>query len=141
MAISGTTMRDLEALVALIEGRSATPFAWGPNDCVTFAAHAVRAQTGVNPLKGLGRHRWRSAKGAARALAAHGGLEAAVDGVLPRIAPAMAHRGDVGLVEIDGRASLVVFEGATVVGPGLEGLERLPRSAVRAAWSAEASPA
>lgn len=133
-------MRNPEALVALIEARSRSPFEWGPNDCVTFAAHAVRVQTGRNPLVGLGRHRWRSAHGAARALARFGGLEAAVDSVLPRIAPAMAHRGDVGLVELDGRASLVIFEGPTVVGPGPTGLERLPRGVVRVAWSAEVAP-
>jgi hypothetical protein len=66
---------------------------------------------------------WRtSAAGAARACRA-GRAGAAVDAVLPRPA-AHAHRGDIGLVVIEGRESLVVIEGDLVVGPGLAGLVR-----------------
>ena len=49
-------------------------------------------------------------------------------------------RCDVGLVEIDGRESLVVIEGDTVVGPGEAGLVRLPRAALKAAWSLDGAP-
>lgn len=125
--------RDLSALAALIEARQAAPFAWGRHDCVTFAAAAVRAQGGALKIPG---RRWRSEAGAARALARAGGLEAAVDGVLRRVPPAFAARGDVALVDGARGPLLAVVEGQTLVGPGPRGLERLPREAMRAAWSA-----
>lgn len=110
------------------------PFAWGANDCVTFALDAVRAQTGVNLRPQLG-CTWSSARGAQKALAARGGLKAAVDSVLRRVARARAHRGDIGLALVDGREFLVVIEGDLVVGPGVAGLVRLPRGVLLAAWS------
>lgn len=127
--------RDHSAACAFIDARMRAPFAWWRNDCVTFAARAARAQTRIDYLKRLGL-KWSDARTAAAALASRGGLEAAVDGFLPRIAPAMAHRGDIGLVRgLEGRDSLVVIEGDLVVGPGLMGLVRLPRAALAAAWS------
>ncbi|MDB5461385.1 MAG: hypothetical protein JWO72_3126, partial [Caulobacteraceae bacterium] len=103
-------MRDHDALIALVESRVRAPLAWGTHDCVAFAAACAQAQTGrdFHALMGC---TWRTARGAHRLLRARGGLEAATDSVLTRVAPALAHRGDVGLVEIEGRASLVVIEG------------------------------
>lgn len=45
----------------LVENR-ATPFAWGTNDCCSFAARAIEAITGENPMAGL--PAYRSALGA-----------------------------------------------------------------------------
>ncbi len=128
------TPRDFTALHAFIDSRQSAPFAWWTHDCVTFAAHAAQAQTGVDYLKRLG-VRWKTDRGAARALKARGGLAAAVDGVLRPVAPAMAARGDLGLIVIEGRESLVVIEGDLVVGPGLAGLVRVPRGALSSAWT------
>jgi len=140
-------MRDHEALIAFLEARMRAPFAWGKNthrrrahedgnSCVHLAAGAVFVQTGRSVLRDL--PGWTSERGAIRALGRVGGLEAATDLVLRRIAPAMAHRGDIGLVEnIGGRPSLVVIEGQLVAGPGPAGLVRLPRVAVKAAWSVD----
>lgn len=130
------TLRNHDALIALLDQRGATPFSWWDQDCVTFAAACVRAQTGVDLVAGVG-SRWTTARGATRVLRRHGGLAAAVDGVLPAITPARAARGDVGLASLGDRECLVIFEGATVVGPGLSGLVRLPREAATRAWSAE----
>ncbi|MDP3853147.1 hypothetical protein [Phenylobacterium sp.] len=129
-------MRDHDAMIALVESRARAPLAWGDqaNDCVSFARAVVTALIGRDPLAGLGHH-WTSQRGAQRVLRRLGGLEAAVDSVLPRIAPSMAKRGDVGLVTIGGIDSLVVVEGDTVVGPGDHGLVRLPRRVITAAWS------
>ena len=110
-----------------------TPFAWGSNDCVSFACDAAQALTGEDYRARLG-VRWRSARSAATALEARGGLKAATDQVLRRVARAKAHRGDIGLVIIEGRQSLVVIEGELVVGPGAEGLVRLPRAVLQRAW-------
>lgn len=131
-------LRDYDALVAFLDTHARTPFAWWDFDCVTCAAQGVEAQTGVDPLTPVLPRRWRTARGAARALHLVGGLAAAVDLALPRVAVGSAMRGDVGLVErLNGRQSLVLVEGDLVVGPGFDGLVRLPRAAVLVAWSAE----
>lgn len=129
-------VRDHNALVAYIGARMRAPFAWGANDCVTFAAGAVRAQTGRDPLGAIAA-RWSTARGAAHVLRKFGGMEAAVSSVLPPIAPAMAARGDVaGWLDAQGRLQLAIVEGQTLVGPGEAGIVRLSRSAMVKAWSA-----
>jgi hypothetical protein len=126
-------MRNFDAHIALAEARMRAPLAWGEHDCVSFAAASAQAQTGRDYRAAMG-CTWRTAAGAARILKARGGLVTATDAVLARTPTAMAHRGDIGLVEIDGRESLVVIEGDLVVGPGVAGLVRLPRAALKAAW-------
>lgn len=126
--------RDLAALSAYLADRAGMPFAWGRkgNDCVSFAAGAVQAQTGRDVLCGLD---WRSEKGARRRVAVMGGLESAVTSRMGApIAPARAHRGDVAGVMVDGGMALMIVEGATLVGPENR---RLPRGAMIRAWSAE----
>lgn len=126
--------RDPAALIEAIETRSDRPFAWRRGrDCVSFAAACVRAQTGIDPLAGL--PRWRSLRAAKAAIEAEGGLEQALDARLPRIAPALARRGDIAGVpdELFG-IRLLVVEGETLVGPGERGLERLPRGRMTMAW-------
>src|SRR5438128_66589 len=105
-------MRDLSALIAFLDGRATTPHAWGDaaNDCISFTAAAVEAQTGDNPIRRAG-FRWSTERGATRLLRRLGGKAAAVDLVLKRHvamvaepdgsvawedAPALAHRGDIG---------------------------------------------
>lgn len=132
-------MRDHSAFIALLESRATRPFDWGHDrhDCVSFAAACVEALTGDNPIRRAGMT-WTTERGALRVIARMGGLAACVDSVLPRLpATAFAHRGDVGLVEFEGRESLVVFEGHLLVGAGVEGLLRLPRELAKIAWSAE----
>lgn len=129
-------MRDHDALIAYLDAHLATPFVWGSHDCVTFAAGAVEAQTGRDPLASV--TRWSSIREAFRVIKSYGGLAAAVDTVLSEIPPALAHRGDIGAVPYKNDVLLVVVEGLTVVGPSYEGLLRLPRAAMTRAWSAHA---
>jgi hypothetical protein len=125
--------RDHLALLRFLEERSAMPFEWGRNDCVSFAARAVRVQTG---RRLLGRLRWRSLTGARRNIERLGGLETAIDERLERIAPAEAMRGDIAGVPNDVFGiRLMIVEGASLAGPGTRGVRRLPRSAMVAAWS------
>lgn len=131
-------MRDHDALVAFIESRTRTPFAWGrsKNDCISYGLAAVKAQTGVDLLARSGL-RWSSALGAARVLKRLGGLEAAIDARLPAVPVAMARRGDVGLLAGQHGPLLVVIEGETVIGPDIAGARRAPRQALIKAWSIE----
>lgn len=127
--------RDYEALLALLETYAFRPFSWRDHCCVRFAAGVVKAQTGKDTIKGM---RWGSARGAAKLIAELGGLEAAIDARLPRIAPAMAQRGDIaGVADPVFGIRLMMVEGVLLVGPGEAGLKRLPRSEMVMAWSAD----
>lgn len=129
--------RDIGALITLIEARLEAAFGWQRGrDCVSFAAACVLAQTGVDILAGV--PGWRSRKQALALAKEQGGLEAALDARLAPIAPALAQRGDIaGLPDPAFGVRLMVIEGATLVGPGSAGLERLPRSEMVLAWSAQ----
>jgi hypothetical protein len=123
-------------LGALLAERRAEPFAWGTNDCCTFACDCVRAISGHDPAEGLRAH--RTAQEATNVLQGIGGVQGAADARLgPRIAPALAQVGDVGLGELEGRDTLLVCVGDAWVGPGGAGTVRLPFEAVEAtAWRA-----
>lgn len=126
-----------ERLAAYLAQQRPRQFAWGVNDCAGFAAGAVLAITGrqVLPVQ------WASMADAARQLRALGGLQAAVDKVLPRLpSPALAQRGDVVLVSVpvrDGRPRrqwLAVVDGLVYWGPGAIGLQSGPMQAAVCAW-------
>lgn len=88
-----------EALHALVDLRAAMPFAWGYQDCCAFAAAAVEAMTGIDPMADL--RGYHSRETAEAILAAQGGLEAAVTARLGEtVSTALARRGDVVLVDV-----------------------------------------
>jgi hypothetical protein len=128
-------LRDIPALIALLEARSTNAFSWrGGGDCASFAAQAVDAQTGVDVRGPL---RWSNKREARAVIAAEGGLEAAVDRRLERVSPALANRGDIaGVPCAQLGIRLMVVEGATLVAPGSHGAERQPRAAMTMAWDA-----
>ncbi|MDP2131965.1 MAG: hypothetical protein U0995_09660 [Erythrobacter sp.] len=132
--------RDIPALIDLIAERQARPFRWRRGqDCASFAAAAIAAQTGVDVLADL--PRWRTRKAALAVADGLGGLIAAMDARLARIAPALAQRGDIaGLPDPLLGIRLMVVEGATLVGPGARGLERLRRDEMTLAWSVTGTP-
>lgn len=126
-----------ERLVAYIESHRATPFAYGPHDCVRFAAGAVHAVTGVDVLQSV---QWSDLRTAVQLLRAHGGLAGAVDSVLPRLqTPALAQRGDIVLLTRPGAAGtgcrwLAVCEGARAWSPTRFGLAAWDMTAASVAW-------
>ena len=127
-------MRDLNAQAAYIAARENMPFAWGSHDCAHFAAGAIKALTGIDPLAGIAG--WTSERGAMAELKRRGGLIEGVSAILDEIPIAWAHRGDIGAVESEAGPLLMVIEGMTLVGPGPTGLVRLPRTYLIATWSA-----
>lgn len=128
--------RDFAALLAFVDERQTTPHAWGrrANDCVSFAAYAVKALTGHH---WLGKLTWCCERTALRAIAREGGIEAAIDKRYERIPPSMAQRGDIAGVP-DERFGIhpMIVEGETLVCPGPNGNERCPRGRMVCAWSA-----
>lgn len=132
-------VRDHLALHRYLAERSRLPFGgereW--ESCARFAARAVAAQTGTDPLTRLAEG-WTTELQAASVIARAGGLAEAVSTVLTEIPPGLAQRGDVGFVPADTPAGgvLVIVEGHHVVGPAANGVRRLPRAAVTRAWRA-----
>jgi len=123
-----------ERLDNLLRAAQAQPFQWGRHDCVTFAADVCVAMTGADPLAGL-RGKWRTERGAAKLLGERGGLRAAVCGVMGEtIEPAFATTGDIALIDNGGREALAMCNGATVIGPGAEGLSVQAGATVLAVW-------
>jgi hypothetical protein len=121
-----------ERLAQYLEQRTLA-FAWGRQDCVSFAADWVVECVGFDPAA-----RWRgwtTAREALRQMEAAGGLAYAWGQALRAIPPGFAGRGDVGLVRVGrGRLASVIVERDTVVGPGPDGLVRLPRGALERAF-------
>lgn len=119
-----------EALADFIEARREMPFEWGPNDCCAFAAAALEAMTGERPPLPA----YASERDAARLLR-EAPLRERVDELYgPEIVPAFAQRGDLVLLDLDGRATLGVCVGDEVVAPGPDGVLTFPRSLALAAW-------
>jgi hypothetical protein len=87
-------------LAAYIQACRGKVFAYGKHDCCTFAAGAVRAMTGHDPMAEF-RRRYRTAKGSIRALRriGRGNLEKTIDAKFPVKPVAQAMRGDLAMHE------------------------------------------
>ncbi len=136
-------MRDHDALAAFLGERLTTPFGWtrggAVQDCCSFAFDAAQAQTGVDVWAGE-RARYNTARGAMRVIRRYGSVAAIADARFAPVAPALAQRGDIALIDSGrrpGEESLAVVEGDTLAAAGQDGLIRLPRAAMKAAWSIE----
>lgn len=119
-------------LAAVISERWSMPFAWGSQDCVTFASVCVLAVTGADHLAGM---KWADERAAARALKKVGGLRAAVASKLGAEIPlAMVQPGDVGMFADAGRDTLTVWAGSAWLSTGEHGLVVIDPAALVTAW-------
>jgi hypothetical protein len=126
--------RDVNALVAYLAERAHRPHEWGrkANDCMSFPAGAVKAQTGKDPAAGL---KWKSHATAMSLLNKLGGIEAVLDARFERVAPALAMRGDIaGVPDPEFGIHPMIVEGTMLCAPGERGLKRCSRSAMVIAW-------
>lgn len=83
-----------------LRAAAGTPFVWGRADCSLFMADWVRACRGIDPAAPL-RGRYRTARGAARHVRRHGGMEAmgrALAEAAGLAVTAAPGPGDIGLV-------------------------------------------
>jgi hypothetical protein len=130
---------DWEArLNALVARALAERFEWGRFDCCTFAADAVVAVTGRDPMAPL-RASYGSMKAACRLLEEFGGLRGAVTSVLGEPMPqkTFAQRGDVVLVATDKYPALAVVTGQCALAPLSIGVQRVPVGDWLAAWKVD----
>lgn len=121
-----------ERLADYLDAGRDAPFAWGENDCATFAAGAIAAITDTQ----IEVPRVESAADYARFVLASGALHEHVVDRLgePLGSPAHAQRGDLVLMLLDERPTLGVCIGAEAAGPGPAGLVTMPMQSARAAW-------
>jgi hypothetical protein len=128
--------RDHAAWHAYIVSVLGRRFRWGSHDCVRYGFKAARALTGRDLAAELG-VTWSNEATARQVIAGLGGIAKGMDRILPRTPCALAHRGDLGLVEDPAGhgQTLVVIEGELVSAPGRTGLQRWPRRALLLAWS------
>lgn len=118
-------------LAQFLAEREVMPFAWGSNDCVTFAAAWVELATGREVFSA----EHDSALSAAREIEKRGGLLAAVTDALGEPIDAnSAQRGDIALIDMGGRDALGVVQGIYVAGPSEAGLLLVGRETIKAAW-------
>lgn len=121
-------------LSALMLEREPLPFAWGANDCASFAADAVQAQRGEDALAELRGPR-RTALAARRQERDIGGIPAAIARAgLAEVPPALAQRGDLLWLEQGGEHVLAVCWGEFAAAPGPEGLAFAPAGRAVRAW-------
>lgn len=106
----------------------AVPFAWGEQDCFTFAARWAREASGVDCFAGLSA--WATAMQAARTSKRAGGMAAQFDRHLQRIEPNFARDGDIALAH----GTALIFVGARIAGPSKAGLAFFPRDNAEIAW-------
>lgn len=126
-----------DKLTALFERRQGIPFAWGGNDCVSFACDAVEAITGRDPLGGY-RGRYASEAEALEHLA---GLDSGFIGQmkalfrpLPHVALRRLWRGDVALIRQGKTVSVGVFNGGQFWAPSDSGITPVPFKAGLRGW-------
>lgn len=119
-------------LAKFLDARRDLPFAWGTNCCASFAIAWVLEMTGQRVFD----VDWIDAASAEEKRRAIGGMRQAWRDTLgPEQQNWMAvRRGDVALVDIDGRECGVVCTGTTLAGPGVERMMHLPLDRAVLVW-------
>jgi hypothetical protein len=108
------------------------PFEYGLNDCCLFAAGAVEAITGEDPMPEF-REKYDSLKTSIKAIKEIGAgtLEATMDGKFPEVEIGQAQRGDLAFFD----DSVGVVMGGFAYFVSDDGLERIDRSVWDKCWS------
>lgn len=127
-----------ERLAELVETRLETPFAWGTHDCVAWAADAVLALTGRDPLAEL-RGTYATEAEAEAIIAGDGNLYRLVSRLwaeagLPQCPPLLAQRGDTAWIQGANDQAMGVVLGEVVAVPGPDRLAFYPLDAILRAW-------
>jgi hypothetical protein len=124
-----------DRLLEEVERHGDLPFEYGVSDCITFAVDCAKAITGTDVMEH--RRNYENQIGAAKALRREGFNDVGdfLASEFEEIPPALAGRGDLGVIEGDEATVAVVFVGAHVVGkeqPG--GVRQVSRSLVSRAF-------
>lgn len=124
-----------QALSEYLAAKRAEPFAYATNDCCTFAAGAVLAMTGVDPMAEY-RGRYFTRLGSLRALRtigpehSRGSVKAAWNVRFATVPVGLAQRGDLAFYQ----ESVGVIAGAFAWFVSEDGLVRVPMRKWEKAW-------
>lgn len=120
-----------EELSDYIASKRDEPFQYGVNDCCMFAAGAVEAMTGENPMEEFfGSYDTLTGSLKAIKTIGEGSLEATIDSKFEEVELGRAQRGD--LAFFDG--SVGVISGGFAYFVSDDGLERIPRDYWDKCW-------
>jgi hypothetical protein len=127
-----------ERLAEFLAARSARPFAWGRQDCVTVAADAALLMTGRDPIAGW-RGSYADEDGAEAVVQPHGlrgflMLLMAKFGA-PECPVHLAQRGDWAMVSVGNHLVTGIVAGVHVLAPGMRGLVAVPLRRAVIAWA------
>ena len=121
-----------------IETARDRPFLWGHHDCMTFASSVIQAITGAPDILGKWRGRYKSAKDFKNLCNLwENGFKQAAEDLLADfkvIHPKKAQRGDVALVEQNGREAMGIVNGSTVIVLAEDGIFSISRNLIKQAW-------
>jgi hypothetical protein len=125
-------------LHAFVDVRRDVPFAYGTNDCCTFAADAVQLIYGVDPMADL-RGTYATAREAKEAI---GDLVEAIDERMTaagftRCPPEFAGVGDVVACFVDRRVCCGVHLGNVIAAPGKDKIQFHAHDVVTHGWRAD----
>lgn len=111
------------ALHRLIIDNQNTPFAWGTFDCCTFAADAVKAQTGIDPDEPY-RGKYSTSAGALKIMkqSGAGDIESTMRQQLGEPVDVSPSRGDICLFEGENGPTAGVYASGVIWSPGEKGL-------------------
>lgn len=114
-----------------ISSKRGEPFEYGVNDCCMFAAGAVEAMTGVDPMEEF-RGSYSDLRGSLKALKdiGEGSLEATLDSKFEEVEIGRAQRGDLAFFD----NSVGVVSGSFAYFVSDDGLERVPREFWEKCW-------
>ena len=116
------------------------PFTWSKNDCCTFVCDWIDLCCGVDPSRELKlRGTYDDARGAARVLKRHGGIEAVVERAWRRLGWSettlpYARRGDIVSLKTDHGPALGICLGDSATFAGPHGLAFVPLAECLRAW-------
>lgn len=122
-------------LFATLARHEALIFSYGTSDCMQLAMDCAEAVSGMHPYPDAkGREAYHDRRGAKACLKRHGfaNIVEALSARYPLVAPALAQRGDLGIVMMDEVPCAVVCEGLQFAGkpPATLGLTRVGRDRV-----------
>ena len=134
---------DTVLLPQYVRSRAKLPFTWGENDCCLFAAGAIQAITGTDIATDFRTGYKTEAQAFALVKKLTGGTTAAdaaaycaaSSGLTEYVYPLQAKRGDLVVLENDGRLIAGIVQDRYVVSVGEAGLMYLPITQVKRAWA------
>jgi len=121
--------------MAVVDDAINRPFVWGDHDCSLFAARCADAVHGTK-IEAKHAGRYKTARGAAGRVKRAGGMSGLLEAEgFTSKHQNFAQRGDLAIIDQDGREALGVVLGGQIGAAGVDGLVMIPISAAKEVWA------